>query len=215
MPQVFGPSTNKWARASIIVVFLLILGGPLVAWEIQWLPYRAEIGQAVAQPVPFSHELHIKFGLDCRYCHTSVEASSFAGMPATHTCMTCHSQIRATDPALAPIRESARSNAPVRWRQVYRLPEFVYFNHSIHIAKSIACETCHGRVDQMATVSVQAPLTMQWCLSCHRAPERFVRPRAEVFTMGWRPPGDQRAVGARLVRMYRIQKLTDCYTCHR
>ena len=193
------------------------LGG--LAWvlsELNRSSYVTEVNIPREQPVPFSHRHHVSgLGIDCRYCHTSVEDSSFAGIPATETCMSCHSQIWASSPMLEPVRASFRTNQSLRWTRVNDLPEFVYFNHSIHVKKGVGCATCHGRVDQMPLTWRQHTLYMEWCLECHRQPERFVRPREEVFNMEWTPPANQLEVGRKLVAEYKIRKLTDCYTCHR
>jgi hypothetical protein len=174
------------------------------------------VGVPIEQPVPFSHKHHAGGeGIDCRYCHSSVEDSAFAGMPPTETCMSCHSQIWADSPILEPVRASFRNGEPLRWTRVYQLPDFVYFDHSIHVYKGIGCSTCHGRVDQMPLTFRANALQMDWCLGCHREPERSVRPRELVFQMDYKPPVDQLALGRRLVAEYKIQKLTDCYTCHR
>jgi len=166
--------------------------------------------------VPFSHKHHVgDDGIDCRYCHTSVEESSFAGIPPTKTCMNCHTQIWPDSPILEPVRESFRTGKSIQWTRVHNLPGFVYFNHSIHVHKGIGCVTCHGRVDRMPLMWRENTLYMDWCLECHRAPERFVRPREYVFSMEYQAPADQLALGQKLVKEYRIQKLTSCSTCHR
>jgi ferredoxin len=168
------------------------------------------------QPVPFSHKHHVSgLGIDCRYCHTSVETSSFAGIPPTATCMTCHSEIWTGSPMLEPVRASLRTNEPLRWTRVHDLPDFVYFDHSIHLAKGIGCSTCHGRVDQMPITWRENSLLMEWCLNCHRQPEQYVRPRSAVFQMDWVAPPNQLEAGRELVQTYHIRKLTDCYICHR
>ena len=179
-------------------------------------PYITEVGVARTQPVPFSHKHHVgDDGIDCRYCHTSVEESSFAGIPPTKTCMNCHTQIWPDSPMLEPVRESFRTGKSIQWTRVHNLPGFVYFNHSIHVHKGIGCATCHGRVDRMPLMWRENTLYMDWCLDCHRAPERFVRPREYVFSMEYQAPADQLALGQKLVKQYRIQKLTSCSTCHR
>jgi hypothetical protein len=174
------------------------------------------------QPVQFSHKHHVgDDGIDCRYCHTSVETSASAGIPPTQTCMNCHSQIWADSPYLEPVRESWRTGRPIQWTRVHDLPDYAYFNHSIHVAKGVGCATCHGRIDQMPAVYQAASLQMEWCLACHRNPERFVRPKEEVFNMQW--PQENRteqelARGKELVKSYHIQDartLTSCMTCHR
>jgi hypothetical protein len=216
MPQIFHPSTNTISRASIFG-FLLFLGGALwVIYGITSSSYVTGAGTAIAQPVPFSHKHHVSgIGLDCRYCHTTVEESSFATIPPTETCMSCHSQIWVNSSMLEPVRASFRTGQPIAWTRVHDLPNFVYFDHSIHVRKGVGCATCHGRVDQMPLIWQVESLQMQWCLECHRAPERFVRPREEVFNMQWRPPGNQLELGTQLVETYKIRKLTDCTICHR
>jgi hypothetical protein len=154
-------------------------------------------------------------GLDCRYCHTSVETSGFANIPPTKTCMNCHSQIWSASPTLEPVRDSFRTDRSIAWTRVHDLPDFAYFNHSIHVNKGVGCETCHGRVDKMPLTWQKASLQMEWCLDCHRHPEQYVRPREEVFTMGYEPPVEQEELGRRLVKEYKIQSLTSCSTCHR
>jgi hypothetical protein len=160
-------------------------------------------------------------GLDCRYCHTSVETSAHAGFPPTHTCMTCHSQIWTNANMLEPVRRSYAENRPLRWNRVYRLPEYVYFNHRIHVAKGVGCATCHGEVDRMPLTAAAQPFYMQQCIECHKQPERFLRPREEVFNLDWHPPTDpkERArLGRTLVERYHLaptRQLTDCVTCHR
>jgi cytochrome c7-like protein len=212
MPQVFGRRTNVWSQVSLVGALLLLPVLLLVLW------LRLSTGQRgtpITQPVPFSHQVHVGLGLDCRYCHTSVETSPSAGMPSTQTCMTCHSQILADDPLLEPVRTSFTTGTPIGWVRVHSLPDFVYFDHSIHISMGVACETCHGRVDQMAVVSRQVPLTMAWCVSCHQEPARYVRPRELVFKMGYQVPEDQLSLGRQLMIKYHIRSQTDCIACHR
>jgi NAD-dependent SIR2 family protein deacetylase len=170
------------------------------------------------QPVPFSHKHHVSgLGIDCRYCHTAVEQSAFAGIPSTSTCMNCHSQIWTNSPMLEPVRESYRTGQPLRWTRVHNLAEFAYFNHSIHVNKGVGCATCHGPVDQMPLIAQQESLLMEWCLDCHRNPEQYLRPREEVFNMSWTAPANQSELGLELVRKYnvRTEQLTDCSVCHR
>lgn len=220
MPQLFGPSTNTLARASIVTVALLLpaLGG--LGYLLNASPYYTEQYVHRQQPIPFSHEHHVSgLGIDCRYCHTTVENSSSAGMPATKTCMTCHSQIWTNAPMLEPVRESFRSGQPLRWERVNDLPDYVYFDHSIHVNKGVGCNTCHGPVDQMPLMYKAETLHMQWCLNCHRNPEQFIRPRDKVFDMTYQPPADQVQLGQKLVKEYgvaeRLQQLTNCSMCHR
>jgi hypothetical protein len=216
MSQIFPRNANAITRFTLVGV-LLVAG--LVGLVVVTL-LRSDLVTAanvqVNQPVQFSHLHHVGgIGIDCRYCHTSVEQAATANIPPTQTCMNCHSQIWADSPTLEPVRASWRTGESLEWIRVHDLPDFVYFNHSIHVKKGMGCETCHGRIDQMASVFQASSLQMEWCLDCHRAPERFVRPRAEVFTMGYEPAGDQREIGRQLVAEYNIQSLTTCSTCHR
>lgn len=215
MAQLFHRSMNTIARASIAAA---ALGAVVLGWmgsEMYRASY-ARINEAREQPVQFSHKHHVADdGIDCRYCHTTVETSGFAGIPPTYTCMTCHSQLWTNSPMLQPVLESFQTDASLQWNRVHRLPDFVYFDHSIHVHKGIGCSSCHGRVQDMPLVWPVNTLFMEWCLECHRAPETNVRPRAEVFNMDWTTPRNQAELGKRLTTEYGIRKLTDCYTCHR
>src|SRR3954471_23884392 len=216
MAQVFHRSTNTLARASILATLLLVAGVLWTALEMSRSPYTTYAGVAKAQPVMFSHQHHVAgLGIDCRYRHTSVETSTFAGIPPTKTCMNCHSQIWVSSPFLEPVRASFRDNTPLHWIRVHDLPDFVYFNHSIHVKKGMGCETCHGRVDQMPLMVQKQSLQMEWCINCHRNPEQYVRPRSEITTMGYRPSVPQSVIGPQLVKEYGINSLTSCSTCHR
>jgi hypothetical protein len=216
MSQIFHRSANTLFRLALIGIVLL---GGFLTWllyALQSSDYVTGAFVAVEQPIQFSHERHVSGnGIDCRYCHTSVEDSSFAGIPPTKTCMNCHSQIFVTSPFLEPVRASFRDNRSLEWTRVHDLPDFVYFNHSIHVNKGIGCSTCHGRVDLMPLMWQVQSLQMQWCLGCHRNPEQYVRPREKVFQMDYQPPSDQLTLGRKLVSEYKIQRLTDCWTCHR
>ncbi len=216
MSQIFHRSANTLFRLALVGIVLL--GGFLtwLAYALQSSDYVTGAFVAVEQPIQFSHERHVSGnGIDCRYCHTSVEDSSFAGIPPTKTCMNCHSQIFVTSPFLEPVRASFRDDRSLEWTRVHDLPDFVYFNHGIHVNKGIGCSTCHGRVDLMPLMWQVESLQMQWCLGCHRNPERYVRPREYVFKMDYQPPADQLTLGRKLVAAYKIQSLTDCWTCHR
>jgi hypothetical protein len=219
MAQVFHRSFNTIAKATIGAGLLSLVFVSWVLYEFFHSPYVTAADVTRLQPVPFSHQHHVGvLGFDCRYCHTTVEKSSFAGMPPTKTCMNCHSQIWVGSTMLEPVRESYRSGEPLVWQRVHNLPEFAYFDHSIHVTKGIGCATCHGRVDQMPLMRQTASLQMEWCLECHREPERYIRPREEVFNMAWEPPGDQLALGRKLKEEYQIRdvrSLTSCSTCHR
>ena len=219
MPQVFPKAANPWSRASLVGLLFLALGAGWLVLLIQRSDYVTAANQFIEQPVQFSHQHHVGgIGIDCRYCHTAVEVSASAGIPPTKTCINCHSQIWATSPYLEPVRASFRDEQPLRWIRVHDLPDFVYFNHSIHVNKGVGCETCHGRVDRMPLMVQQASLQMEWCLTCHRDPANFVRPREAVFQMGYQPAGSQREVGDRLVQEYKIadaRHMTSCSVCHR
>jgi hypothetical protein len=216
MPQIFHRSANTLSKLSLAGIVLLVGGLIGLAMLLGRSSYVTRAQEYVEQPVQFSHLHHVlDDGIDCRYCHTSVEASSFAGIPPTKTCMNCHSQIWQSSPILEPVRASFREDLPMQWIRVHDLPDFVYFNHSIHVKKGMGCETCHGRVDQMPLMRQVNSLQMEWCLNCHRNPQDYVRPRAEVFTMGYRPTEDQATLGPKLVAEYNIEPSTDCSTCHR
>jgi hypothetical protein len=218
MPQLFRPAADTIARAvliSIVAAPFLVAGG---AYAVMWSPLVTGQSVTLHQPVPFSHKHHVgDDGIDCRYCHTSVETSAFAGMPPTTTCMTCHSQLFSNAEMLAPVRQSLAENKPLHWARVHRLPDYVYFDHSIHVAKGVGCRTCHGQVETMPLMRQEAPLTMGWCLDCHRDPAPNLRPRDQVFSTQWTPPADQLEQGKRLLTEYHIKTdhLTDCSRCHR
>lgn len=230
--QIFHRSTNTISRATIFgAIFLMAF----VLWaciQFQRSPYVTYAKVARPQPVPFSHQHHVAgLGIDCRYCHTSVEKSSFAGIPPTKTCMNCHSQIWTGAPLLEPVRESFRSGRSLVWTRVNDLPDFVYFDHSIHINKGVGCNTCHGPVDRMPLMFNYASLQMEWCLDCHRDAAKYLRPRDQVFNMRYEPPSslkqlvldgkeysDQLSLGKDLIKKYNLRTVTDitsCSTCHR
>jgi cytochrome c7-like protein len=216
MPQIFHRSANTLSKVSLAGILLLVGGLIGLAMLLGRSSYVTRAQEYVEQPVQFSHLHHVlDDGIDCRYCHTSVETSSFAGIPPTKTCMNCHSQIWQSAPILEPVRASFREDKPMTWVRVHDLPDFVYFNHSIHVKKGMGCETCHGRIDQMPLTRQQNSLQMEWCTNCHRNPQDYVRPREEVFTMGYRPREDQATLGPKLVKEYNIKPSTDCSTCHR
>jgi hypothetical protein len=219
MPQVFPRSANVLAKVSLI-------GSLLLAAFLLWVclvytrsSYGTDAGVVRVQNPPFSHEHHVGIlGIDCRYCHTTVETSSYAGMPPTKTCMNCHSQIWLGSDVLAPVRDSYRTNRSLHWQRIYNLPGFVYFDHSIHVQKGIGCSSCHGRIDEMPFTYQVPSLLMEWCLDCHRNPERHLRPRAEVFNIRWQEPPDQLERGRELAQKNHIRDttyLTSCSVCHR
>ena len=254
MAQVFPSSANTLAKASLILAVLapvlLIAGGSAIARS----SYSTRVNEAHRQPVPFSHEHHVnELGIDCRYCHSSVEKSSFAGIPPTHTCMTCHSQIWTNSPLLDPVRESYRTGTPIKdddtglpgWVRVNKVPEFVYFDHSIHIDRGINCNICHGPVQKMQLTYKAKPFFMAWCLDCHRNPEGYIGEREkdvfELYSKGrtqrrgsgpddltadewgilndtnWKPSRERIERGKRLMVQYGVKKdqLMDCWVCHR
>ena len=232
MPQIFHRSTNTISRVSIILALVLVTGFLGAALELQRSPYYSWRGVAREQPVPFSHQHHVAgLGIDCRYCHTSVEKSDFAGIPPTKTCMNCHQQIWTNAPMLEPVRESYRMGKSLVWTRVNQVPDFVYFDHSIHINKGVGCDSCHGPVNKMPLMYAQNTMQMEWCLNCHREPEKMLRPRAEVFNMNYKQPSteepvevngqkftDQIALGKYLKKEYRLRSvfdITSCNTCHR
>jgi hypothetical protein len=230
--QIFHRSTNTISRATIYGAVFVVAALFWAAAEIQRSPYVTYAGVARPQPAPFSHQHHVAgLGIDCRYCHTSVETSSFAGIPPTKTCMNCHSQIWTNAQMLEPVRESFRSGKSLVWNRVNDLPDFVYFDHSIHINKGVGCDTCHGPVDRLPLMYNFASLQMEWCLNCHRAPEKYLRPRDQVFNMRYESPSsgkplmvegkeyaDQLSLGLDLVTKYKLRTVADitsCSTCHR
>jgi hypothetical protein len=216
MPQIFNRDANSYAKASIIGIVVLIAVLLGAADRLSRSAYVTRADTVREQPVQFSHQHHVGgIGIDCRYCHTSVETAASAGIPPIKTCMNCHSQIWSASPFLEPVRQSFRTGAPLQWMRVHDLPDFAYFNHSVHVKKGMGCSTCHGRVDRMPLMWQSASLQMEWCLDCHRNPEKYVRPRSAVFQMDYQPPPTQLDLGARLVKEYAIQSLTTCSTCHR
>jgi len=211
-------------RPRFLLLFKLVAGLLLIFGFALIMVWRGSVAQIpsidapVAQLPPFSHKHHVSdVGLDCRFCHASVETSDFAGIPPTSTCMTCHSQLFKDQRILAPVFVSFQQNKPLHWIRVHKLPDFVYFNHSIHVAKGIGCSSCHGQVDQMPLMWRTQSLEMEWCINCHRQPENYVRPRERVFDMDWQPPSDQIARGKQLLIAYHIdmRRLLDCSNCHR
>ena len=232
MSQIFHRSTNTLSRATIFGAVFVVAAVIWIGYAIQGSPYITYAGVRKPQPAPFSHQHHVTgLGIDCRYCHTSVETSSFAGIPPTKTCMNCHSQIWTNAALLEPVRASYRSGQSLQWTRVNQLPDFVFFNHSIHVTKGVGCNTCHGPIDTMPLTYQAESLQMEWCLGCHRAPQDNLRPRDQVFNMRYQPPSDtnpvmvdgkaytdQPALGAALVKKYGVRgvmDITSCDTCHR
>jgi|SRR5579871_3994468 len=217
MSQLFAPSVDLYAKLLLLGLAVLIVGGTYSLFLINRSPYWTNVGVALPQPVPFSHEHHAgELGIDCRFCHRSVATSAYAGMPDTQTCMTCHSQVWKNAPVLAPVHGSYASNHPLEWNRVYGVPGYVYFNHSIHINKGVGCVSCHGRIDKMQMTWKSVDMEMQWCLACHRNPAPQLRPLSKVYQMDWTPPRDPHAGLAWMTqRDIRKDHLTDCSACHR
>lgn len=216
MPQIFHHSTNTIAKVTIFGGILFGAGLLFLLAALDRGGYWTGQNEVLAQPIPFSHDHHVaQIGIDCRYCHTSVETSAFAGIPPTETCMNCHTQIWSDSPMLEPVRDSFRTGTPIVWSRVHDLPDFVYFNHSIHISKGVACVSCHGRVDEMPLMFKEHTLQMQWCLDCHKDPDPHIRPRSEVTSMDWTPPPEFQQAQSELVADYHVQSMINCSTCHR
>ncbi|MCX6967207.1 MAG: cytochrome C [Verrucomicrobia bacterium] len=217
MAQIFPRAYNTLAPAVLVgaSVLLGLLG--VCVYAVFWSPYMTHVQVPITQPVPFSHQHHVGgLGIDCRYCHTGVETESFAGMPPTHTCMTCHSQLWTEAPVLAQVRQSLTSGAPIGWNRVHNVPDFVYFNHSIHVSKGVGCVSCHGRVDQMPLMWKAQSLYMKWCLDCHRHPETAIRDLKQVFDPG--SPNPSREDAGERMQEYQVRParfLLDCSNCHR
>jgi len=214
--QVFHRSTNTLSKLSIFGAAFLAAFALYVILEVNRSGYVTRAGEVRDQPIPFSHQHHVGgLGIDCRYCHTSVEVSASAGLPPTRTCMNCHSQIWSQSPMLEPVRASFRDGESIEWVRVHDLPDFVYFDHSAHVNRGVGCTTCHGRVDRMPLMYQEKSLQMEWCLDCHRQPQKYVRPQSEVYNPRWIPPADQSAQGRKIVDERRLQPRTSCNTCHR
>jgi hypothetical protein len=217
MAQLFPPTVDLAAKLVIAGLIVVLVGGSYSYYLLYRSPYWTNVGVTLDQPVPFSHEHHVgDLGLDCRFCHSSVATSSYAGMPDTQTCMTCHSQVWKDAPMLAPIRQSYAENKRLEWNRVNETPGFVYFDHSIHIKKGVGCSSCHGRIDEMPITWKSTDMEMGWCLSCHRHPESALRPLNLVEKMDWTTSPNPHA-GEALVKERDIQKdhMTDCSACHR
>ena len=219
MAQVFHRAANNVAKISIVTVIILAGVAGYVYTQVARSSYLTGRYLEKQQPVQFSHKHHVgDDGIDCRYCHTAVETSYSAGIPPTQTCMNCHSQIWSDSPYLEPVRASYRDNKPIEWERVHDLPEYAYFNHSIHVAKGVGCSTCHGQIDNMPAVYQENSLQMEWCLACHREPEKYIRPKDKITDMNWQDSDLTMDERLKLKADYHIrsaQMLTSCSTCHR
>lgn len=216
MSQLFHRSTNALARFSVFGGIVILGGLGYLGWIWAHSGYMTGEDIILSQPVPFSHDHHTAgLGIDCRYCHTSVEESAFAGIPPTATCMNCHNVMWKREDMLEPVREAFRTGEAIAWNRVYDLPDYVYFDHSIHVRKGMGCEVCHGRVDRQPLIRQEVSLQMKWCLDCHKHPDKYIRPREEIFTFGYRPEGDADALAARLIEEYAVEPSIDCGVCHR
>lgn len=213
----------RWANYALPAIVITVLGAGLYVPTVigfGFSPKTTDVGYQPVQPVPFSHALHAgELAMDCRYCHNTVEKAAFAAVPATQTCMNCHTQIKSDSPQLEFVRQSWRDNTPVTWTKVHDLPDYSYFNHSAHVNKGIGCVSCHGRVDQMEQVYQAKTLSMSWCLDCHRNPEKHLRPKDQITNMNYSlSPAEQLKVGMELKQQYGIRDaayMTSCSTCHR
>jgi len=220
----------RWVNYLLPVIVISAIGGGSLVPVVVGLGLSSmtlNVGYAPVQPVPYSHALHVgELGIDCRYCHTTVDEASFAAIPPTQTCMNCHATIRADSPRIAPLAESYETGQPVEWVKVHDLPDYVYFNHSAHVNKGVSCVTCHGRIDKMQVVTQAKPLSMGWCLDCHRAPEKHLRPLDKVTDLAWKPTPEpdetpeqaQLRIGLHQKQVLKINDeayMTSCSTCHR
>lgn len=219
MAQIFPKSANNIAKISMILAVVLAGLGGFAFTQFSRSTYMTGQYLEKQQPVQFSHKHHVgDDGIDCRYCHTTVETTATAGMPSTQTCMNCHSQIWADSPYLEPVRASFRDNKPIEWERVHDMPEYTYFNHSIHVAKGVGCSTCHGAIADMPVVFQESSLQMEWCLACHKAPEQFIRPKSEIYNSNYQPGDIDQADRDKLKVDYKIRSremMTSCSTCHR
>lgn len=214
-PFLFPKWTNLLRPALAVGAVAVVLYAVIIVYY-GFSPLTTDVGYAPEQPVPYSHALHAgELGIDCRYCHTTVEEAAWAAIPPTQTCMNCHKTIRPDSSKLALVRQSSATGTPIRWVKVHDLPDYVYFDHSAHINRGVGCVSCHGRVDRMEVVYQAEPLSMGWCLECHRQPEKYLRPLESVTDMDWSAQGDRLEVGARLRKALNVNPSTDCSTCHR
>jgi hypothetical protein len=215
LAQIFPKWTNKLPVA-------IGIGGVILAIVLVWgvwyyfSPKYTDVGYRPVQPVPYSHKLHAgDLGIDCRYCHTTVEVSAWANVPPTQTCMNCHKLILPESEKLLPVRESYATGRPIEWVRVHHIPDFAYFNHSAHLRAGVGCASCHGNIAQMEVVQQVQPLSMGWCLDCHRNPDMHLRPHDQITNMEWTPPEDQMSFAKRIKEELQIKPPVDCSGCHR
>jgi hypothetical protein len=215
MTPIFPKSIDKYLRVGLSAILLTIAGAVALSAYL-FHPNRADTGYQPVQPVAYSHKLHAgNLGMDCRYCHASVEVSAYAAIPATETCMNCHTRVKADSEELQPVRESYATGRPIPWVRIHKLPDYVYFSHQAHVTAGVSCVSCHGRVDQMAEVRQVQPLSMAWCLECHRNPAPNVRPQELVTNLAWKPDRDPAEIGREIVLSKHINPPTNCSGCHR
>jgi hypothetical protein len=224
MSDTFPKWTNHLPR-NLIIGAVLVGTGVVLGSTYYFTPKYSRVGYQPAQPVQFSHNIHAgQLGMDCRYCHNGVEKSWYSNIPATSTCMNCHNQVLKDDPRLAPVRDSYANNTPIKWVQIHKLPDYAYFNHSVHVNRGVSCVECHGRVDKMDEVFHAQPFSMSFCLECHRDPQAKVRPLAKITDLGWQPTDskdpkkiaeERRKIGTDNVEHWKVQSLQNCSTCHR
>lgn len=220
MPNLFPRWTN---RLPLQVLVGAVVAGGLVSAAVAYFftPKYTQVGYQPVQPVPFQHDIHVnQLGMDCRYCHSNVEVSAASNIPTAQTCMNCHSQIQKNNPKLAQLRKAWETGEPLPWVKIHYVPDYAYFNHSVHVNRGVSCVSCHGNVNHMDVVYKDQPQSMSWCLDCHRDPAKHVRPTADVFNLDWKPSGDnpvkaQRELGAQLVKQWKIHPPENCAGCHR
>ena len=215
MPNIF----PKWANhvpLKAAVAMGLMTASAVAGVTYYFTQEYTRAGYMPIQPAPFSHKLHVgDLGMDCRYCHNAVEVSAHSNIPTTESCMACHTQIRPDSPKLAPVRESWQSGLPIEWVRIHKAPDYVYFNHAVHVARGVSCVSCHGPVDLMEEVWQDKSQSMSWCLDCHRAPESALRPLQEVYQMDWTAGAGQQELGKKLKEAWEVQPSTNCGACHR
>ncbi|HEX6534813.1 MAG TPA: cytochrome c3 family protein [Gemmatimonadaceae bacterium] len=216
MAALFTPRATRVARTLLIAALALAVAVPALAMAWVRTPWARGEHRRIAQPVAFDHRIHVTgLRIDCRYCHAGADRTASAGLPATRQCVPCHTRLWLSSAPMAPVRKSLASGKPIPWARVTQLPDFVYFDHAMHVTRGVGCETCHGRVDRMATVEQVVPLTMTWCVDCHRDPAPHLRPPQAITAMGWAPPAGADATGRALAARYHVRRLLNCTTCHR